>query len=141
MTAGVIYGLVGGLVFIVLESHPAGSFVYWGFVAMQSAWATPRIWRKTGLPFVATAGILATISSTLMAVASIYGYRVATLPIELATPFFIMSGLIVVCMLLEPRVHPNEWDLWKKFAADKTLWEVLTLRSVPHLRPQRTNET
>ena len=142
MTRVTRYGLAGGVVvgfaMTTLAPHPAGSLVLWGFLAALSPWNAARVWRLTGLPFVTTAGILAGASGILMTIASLYGHRLPTLSLAWAVPFYSLSALICVCMLIEPWLHPREWELWRAHMEGQTYWDMFTGRSIPDLRHGRT---
>ena len=73
-----------------------------------------------------------------MTIASLYGHRLPTLPLAWAVPFYGLSALICVCMLIEPWLHPREWELWRAHMEGKTYWDMFTGRSIPDLRPGRT---
>jgi hypothetical protein len=135
---GLASGVVVGLAMSALASHPAGSLVLWGFLAAYSPWNAARVWRLTGLPFVTAAGVFASMCGILMTIASLYGHRLATLPFAWAVPFCSLSGLICICMLVEPWVHPREWELWHAHMEDQTYWDMFTGRSIPDLRHRST---
>jgi hypothetical protein len=136
------YGFAGGVVIglatMTLAPHPAGSLVFWGLLAAHAPWNAARVWRLTGLPFVTTAGILAGISGMLMTIASLYGHRLPMLPLAWAVPFFSLSALVCVCMVVEPWLHPREWELWRAHMEEMSAWDMFTGRSIPDLRHQRT---
>jgi hypothetical protein len=132
-----MYGLFAGFsasLMLVVAPQPAGSILWWGFLAGQLTWGAALCWRKMRLPY-ATAGLAigAAASATLAGLAAA-GHVFPRLP----GPWWVFIGacmaLVPVLLLIESRVHRFEWRKWREHMESKNAWDIFMGRHIPDLR-------
>jgi hypothetical protein len=139
MIGSAIYGVLGGIAFVLLTRvvpGPAGSVVWWSFVAIQLTWVSAICWRRTGLPFATAAMVIAAANSGLLALLAMSGSAFPDLPLRWWIP--VGFGLVAapVCLLVESRVHRVESAQWRDYMAHKNAWDILVGRHIPNLRAE-----
>lgn len=136
MSGAAAYGLIGGLVFpVVLFFAPRiGTALVWSLITIQLGWYTQRVWRLTRLPFMTLGGALGVLAGVIAVFALAVGYQFPMLPIPLAIPFYSLLAMIPACLVVEQRIHPEEYERWRQFMKDKSAWAIFRGRHIPDLR-------
>jgi hypothetical protein len=137
MQGSAVYGVFMGLTFGVLTRaapQPAGSIVFWGFVAAQLAWGAAICWRRTGLPFATASMATGAALSAWFAVLAATGRVFPDLPRSMWVPAGIGFLLGPLFFLIESRVNRDKWTQWTHYMERKSAWEIFTGRHIPQLR-------
>lgn len=142
MVGAAVYGAVGAVWMFLLGTvapQPAGSVVLWGSLTLYGAWGTVVFWRRTALPFVTLAVLLASLTAALLAALAFRGWPFPNVPDGWMAPIVALLILGPILLVVESRLHPLQWTRWKAFAEDKSAWDILLMRHVPYL--EETVET
>jgi len=137
MAAAAVYGIFIGVAFVLLvrdATQPAGSIVYWGFLAAQLAWGAAICWRRTGLPFATAAIGTASAASAMLATLAAAGWIFPDLPRAWWIPVGIGLTAPPPLLFVESRVNRAKWIRWKDFMEDSSALDILTVRHIPWLR-------
>lgn len=137
MWFGFVLGLAEPLM-AMAAPQPAGSIIFFGAMTTYMTWGGLRIWRRTGLPFITTAVLLAAIMSAMMVVAAIVGVRFPSLPLRWAVPFYSLAVTGFIVGMIEQHIHPHEWGLWRRHMEHMGARDVFTGRHIPDLRHRST---
>jgi hypothetical protein len=132
MIFGGVLGFLGPLA-MMAAPQPAGTVIFCGGLAMYMTWGALLIWRRTGLPFVTAAVLLAAIESAIWVAAAIIGYRFPALPTSWAALFYSLIVVGIVLMIAEQRIHADEWELWRRHMEHMGARDLLTGRHIPDL--------
>lgn len=140
MWGSAIYGFVGALItmlFLEVAPQPAGSMIWWGFLAAQLTWTALLCWRRTRLPFATAAMALGAAGSATLAALAAAGYALPEFPRVWWLPFgvFVLSAPLL--FHIESRVHASKWRQWRDHMELANAWDILTGRHIPHLRDER----
>jgi hypothetical protein len=142
--AGARYGLFLGLLMVALGQwapQPAGSILLWTMLSVQSGVGLWIEWHRLRLPWLAAGGIAALAVSLAMIPVSALGFNLATMISALPLPVVvaIWSGVLCVPLSigLEALRGSAEWRAWAAHMEHATLWDMLTFRHIPRLRPTK----
>jgi hypothetical protein len=111
--------------------------VFWLVLAVQLATAAVITWRRTGLPLAAASTMLASVISTVFAVAAVRGIvheeLLRTYPLETIAVF-----LLLVFLFMEGyRRHRARWARWREHHQHCSFRDYLMFRHIPDLRSAR----
>lgn len=141
MSAGVKYGFVLGVLFVLLGQvapQPAGSVVLWTALSVDAGVSAWIIWRRLPLPWFRVGMIAALLVSLIMIPISARGLNLATIATELPLPAVIAIWLgalwVPLSIGLESLRDSPEWRAWKAHQEHAGLWDVITFRHVPDMR-------
>ena len=137
MWGSALYGLFGGIAFALLAQaapQPAGSIIWWSFLAGQLTWGAAVCWRRTGLPFATAAMAISAVDSALLAVLAGTGHVFPDLPLRWWIPVGVGFLSSPLCLLVESRVHRAKWTRWGQYMERKNAWDIFTGRHIPYLR-------
>jgi len=137
MLGSAMYGLLLGLVFVVLTElapQPIGSLAWWILVAAQLSWGARITWRRTKLPFATAAMVGGATGATLVASAILSGHAFPWLPIAWAVPVYGLMAAGPVCLLIESRVHRDDWLRWSTYMEHSSAFDIMLGRHIPDWR-------
>ena len=138
MSGSALYGAIMGLastLLALIAPQPAGSIIWWTFLAGQLTWGAAVCWRRTGLPFATAAMAIAAATSAFLAALAATGQVFPDLPLGWWIPVGFGMLSVPLCLLLESRVHRAKWIRWRACNMErKNAWDILTVRHIPHLR-------
>jgi peptidoglycan/LPS O-acetylase OafA/YrhL len=136
MNGSAVYGLIGGLVFVVMTSmvpQPTGSVVFWSLSAGHFMWGAAICWRRTRLPLATTAMIIGAVMLAAFAVLAGFGRVFPDFPRAWWPPIVLAMVAGPLCLLAESRLHRRQWAEWRDYMADKSAWDIVTARHIPTL--------
>ena len=137
MRGAIVFGFVLGLAIPFMTEvppQPAGSIVFFAAMATYMTWGGIRMWRRTGLLFISAAVFLAALTSVLIAVAVIIGYRFPSLPWSWALPLYSLNAIAIVLGMIEQWRHPDAWKRWRRHMEHMGARDVFMGRHIPDLR-------
>jgi hypothetical protein len=120
--------------------QPAGSILLWTMLSVQSAAGLWIEWRRLRLPWLTAGGIAALLVSLVMIPLSARGLNLATIATALPVPAVVAIWSALLCVPLSVgletlRASP-EWRAWSAHMEHTTVWEMITYRHMPDLRPK-----
>lgn len=144
MSSGLKYGLFLGLLMVALGEcppQPIRSIALWAALSLQAAVGLWITWRRFRLRWFTFGGAVAFLVSLAMIPVSARGLNLATIATELP---LLVVGAIWLCVLfvplsvgLESLRNSPEWRAWSNRVERATLWDMITFRHVPDVRPLR----
>jgi hypothetical protein len=140
MVGSALYGVLIGSAFVLFTGvlpQPGGSIALWAFLAVQMAGGATVCWRRTRLPFVTTAMAIGALAAAGLAVLAAAGFVFPNLPRGWWIPLGIVFAAGPALLLMESRLHRAEWRQWSRHMEHATVWDIVRLRHIPRLRPDR----
>jgi hypothetical protein len=130
---GALFGLLAGAASAVLDPAAAGIVIF-GPIAVQAAWSTSMIYRRTPFRNIAGASALGAVACAVVAMASL-GHPDGASGVLRGEPWLIALLLTAPAALFaDSRLHPQAWRAWSDAVERASLLDILACRSVPVLR-------
>ncbi len=137
MAASAVYGMVLGLVFVLMTKfapQPTSAVIWWSFFAVQLGIGARLCWRRTALPYATAAMTVGSVTSALLAVLASLGRVYPDLP----PAWWPVIGTAMVAgpvlLMVESRVNRVRCNQWRAFMQRSSAWDVLWGRHIPDLR-------
>jgi hypothetical protein len=141
MIGSVVYGLVLAAAFLLFcraAPQPAGAILFWVAVAIHFVFIAGVTWSRTRLPLATAAMTFGAVASALLAVSAVRGQAFPQLPLEWAMPVYALAVAAPLCLLIESRVHPREWDRWRAHMERMNALDIVRGRHIPAMKSLST---
>jgi hypothetical protein len=134
--AGALYGLMMGIIVVVLETIGSSVLwtVFWAAQTILVATAALLTWRRTRL-FWMTIGM--THGAVILAIhmaAHAAGYTIHTFVAEWRALFLANTAMMPVYVILARWREPDGWKRWEQHAEGMSVLDMLRFRHIPQLR-------